>query len=87
MRRIPVFLLLAALAGCTDFPDLDGTIDPAVERQPFPKLQPQSRILGVARAADTDEAQVREALAQASEGLGARAEAARNARLADEATE
>lgn len=81
MHRLLIVTLLATLAGCTDIPELDSTVDPAVERQPFPKLQPQARILEIARGTDTDEAEERDTLAQASADLSARAEAARNARF------
>jgi hypothetical protein len=33
-------LLLPALAGCKDFPELDRATDPAVAAAPFPRLLP-----------------------------------------------
>ncbi len=43
--------LLVVLAGCTDPPDLDASIDPALEEADYPDLVPIDDILGP----DTDD--------------------------------
>lgn len=47
MRAAPAFaaapiaaLVLAALAGCADFPDLDDKVEPEARSAPFPALIP-----------------------------------------------
>lgn len=48
----PVLILAAALAGCTDFPELDAAITPEARRADYPQLVPVGEILdrrGLAR--------------------------------------
>ena len=47
--RAVVIIASAALVGlvtaCTDFPELDGTVSPALEKADFPKLVPVESLL------------------------------------------
>lgn len=44
--------LLIVLAGCADFPALDGTIPPAVANAPPPDLVPLTSVFAQARAGE-----------------------------------
>ena len=48
MRLMP--FILVTLAGCADFPALDGTVTDAARAAPYPTLQP----LGQIDASDSD---------------------------------
>lgn len=66
-------LLLAAVAGCTPFPDLDFTQTAALEAAPYPTLVPIEPILASVDAAPTDAATETAALNARVAGLRARA--------------
>ena len=51
MTRAALFLFAAVLAGCTAFPELDGTASPEAQRAPFPRIVPVDQAL--APAAET----------------------------------
>lgn len=47
--RAVAFLLFAALAGgCAKFPELEGTVPPALERAEYPRLVPVEPMLALA---------------------------------------
>lgn len=64
---------LLGLAGCTDFPALDGTISPALQNAPYPDLVPLSPIVAQAGAADYGGASAAADLAPRLAALRARA--------------
>ena len=45
MRLFLPLLALAALIGCTQFPELDNLVDPAIEASEFPALVPLEPLL------------------------------------------
>lgn len=49
MRRT-IILLAVVLSACTEFPALDGTIDPALANAPYPALVPLGPVLAQADA-------------------------------------
>lgn len=49
MRLAPTIAALI-LAGCTTFPELDGTVDPSLRGAPYPDLVPLSGLLAQADA-------------------------------------
>jgi hypothetical protein len=67
--------LCLLVAGCTQFPELEETISPEIERQPYPILTPQDDILATANASELDEEELREELAQRGAALEDRAAA------------
>lgn len=54
--------LLLALAACTEFPALDGTVAPADANAPYPDLVPLAPLLAQADANDRGAADVQAAL-------------------------
>lgn len=46
-------LTLAGLTGCTQFPELDGTVSPAVANAPPPELVPLAPLLAQANSGQT----------------------------------
>ncbi len=71
MRLVPLFLIV--LTACTEFPALDGTIDPALRDAPYPALVPLSPLVAQANAADRGAANVETALTPRLASLRARA--------------
>lgn len=75
LRRCLRLAALACLplAGCTQFPALEGTVPPELEAAPFPKIVPMEPLLAEAQAGTTDPAPIRATLNDRLAGLRARA--------------
>lgn len=67
------FLLLIALAACTEFPALEGTVAPASANAQAPELVPLAPLLAQANATDRGAAEVETALSPRLANLRARA--------------
>ena len=76
MRLSPALsaLLCLALAGCADFPALDGTISPAVAAAPAPDLVPLGPLLARAAASDSGASQAETGLTARITALQSRAD-------------
>ncbi|MDF1728819.1 MAG: hypothetical protein P1U53_13840 [Sulfitobacter sp.] len=72
----PLALILAALTliGCTQFPELDGTVSPEVQNAPYPALLPLEPILVQAAPSPLDTEAVQSNLDSRIAGLRARAD-------------
>ncbi len=66
-------LFCLALAGCTQFPELDAVVSPSAKSAPYPRLQPLDDILAQANASTTDPVAVSANLAARVAALRARA--------------
>lgn len=69
----PALFLALALGACTQFPELDDTIDPAAEAADYPRLIPLEPMLAEARAAPARNAETEAALEARAAALRARA--------------
>lgn len=76
MRLAPI-LLAVLLAACTEFPALEGTIDPSLANAPYPSLVPLGPVLAQAGASDRGAALVEQALSPRLTNLRARADGLR----------
>ena len=61
------------LAGCTDPPDLDDRVDPALEQADYPALVPVEQILGPEQPDPEADAETAERLEARATGLQSRA--------------
>ena len=77
MKRAPFFTVLAATLalaeGCTQFPELDRTLTPALEAQDYPALVPLAPVLASAQTTTVEPAQTSAALDARISALKARA--------------
>lgn len=64
----------AALAGCTQFPELDETITPAAEAADYPELVPLGPLLDAVDAAQVDAPATETELTTRADALRARAD-------------
>lgn len=69
--RLSPLLFVAALAGCVEFPDLDGAITPAARAAAYPKVAPLETVLATQPGDGETEMAV---LASRAAALRARAE-------------
>ncbi|WP_244867527.1 hypothetical protein [Vannielia litorea] len=72
MNRAALLLFLA-LAGCTQFPELDAVVSSSAKSAAYPRLQPLDSVLARANASTTDPQAVRGNLAARVAALRARA--------------
>lgn len=72
MRMAPILIALT-LASCTEFPALDGTIDPGLANAPYPALVPLGPVLAQAGEGASGAALVEQALPPRLASLRARA--------------
>ncbi|WP_299724669.1 hypothetical protein [uncultured Tateyamaria sp.] len=72
--RSAILTLCLALAACTQFPDLDGTVPPNLENADFPDFVPSAQ-LGAGGATRTDPEETTTALDARIAALRARAAA------------
>lgn len=77
------FLPALALIGCTQFPELDGTVRPELENAPYPELVPLEPILASAQSIQVDPVQTESSLTARLAGLRARADVMRGAVISD----
>ncbi|MFG6509881.1 hypothetical protein ACGYK6_13045 [Sulfitobacter sp. 1A15333] len=73
LSTIALLLGVSLLAGCTQFPELDRTITPALEAAPYPDLVPIDPLLAKATAGRIDPARTEAALTGRAANLEARA--------------
>jgi len=73
LSTIALFLGVSLLAGCTQFPELDRTITPALEAAPYPDLVPIDPLLAKATAGRIDPLRTEAALTGRAANLEARA--------------
>ena len=85
MRAIPVFLALA-LAACTQFPELDGTVAPDLENADFPALVPLDTLRTASDPVVADPVATTESLNARVAALRARARALQQRSVVDPAT-
>tara|TARA_R110002094_G_scaffold1589_3_gene6922 strand:+ start:1942 stop:2238 length:297 start_codon:yes stop_codon:yes gene_type:complete len=78
-RPLLWFVPVLALIGCTQFPDLDGTVRPEVKDTPYPELVPLEPILAAADTISIDPDQTEATLTRRLSGLRTRANAMRGA--------
>ena len=74
-------IVLLALNGCTQFPELEGTIRPEAQNSPYPKLVPINPLLRAGAPSATDPVATEAALTQRLAGLRARADRLRGSVL------
>lgn len=81
--RSPTLTMFALLAlqGCTQFPELEGTIRPEVQNAPYPVLVPINPLLRAGAASDTDPIETEDLLALRLSALRARADRLRGSVL------
>lgn len=84
MRRATLIFCLA-LAGCTQFPDLDGTVAPDLEQADFPDFLPTDQLRAGAATSATDPGKTTAALDARIAALRSRAAALQRRRIVDEA--
>lgn len=72
-----------ALCACTQFPDLDGTVSPAVENAAYPALVPLGPLLDSAVPTTTDTVQTTQNLEARIAALRARARALQRRAVVD----
>ena len=85
MRRATLIFCLA-LAGCTQFPDLDGTVAPDLEQADFPDFLPTDQLRAGAATSATDPGETTAAPdARIRAGARSRAAALQRRRIVDEA--
>ncbi|TMM55114.1 hypothetical protein FDT80_05975 [Sulfitobacter sabulilitoris] len=83
MRALPLLIVFAACAACTQFPELDRTVSPDAEAADYPALVPIEPLLAQADAAQIDAPATTQALSARVAGLRARAAALRGAVVGD----
>jgi hypothetical protein len=81
MKRLPVLVLILTLAGCTNFPELEGSESRAVKTAPYPKLLPLPNVLGAPADPVSEASAVEQDLTARSEALAKKAEALQNAQI------
>lgn len=57
MRAWPLFILCASLVACTQFPEVDASIPPAVQAADYPTLLPLDLTLADSSEIDTEATQ------------------------------
>ena len=72
-RTAQILALILTLGACTQFPDLDRTITPAMEAAPDPELVPIEPLLAQATAGRVDPAETQDVLSARVARLRARA--------------
>ncbi len=84
--RAATALLCLTLTACTQFPDLDNTVSPAVEASEFPALVPLEPLLAASAPVVSDPVQTTETLEARVAALRARARALQQRSIVDPAT-
>lgn len=84
--RAACLALCLTLTACTQFPDLDGTISPALAEADYPALVPLDPLLASAIPATTDTAQTTQNLESRIASLRARARALQAGAVVDDGT-
>ena len=79
--RLSILIAVLALGACTQFPELDNTITPDLERAEFPALVPVEPLLAAATAGRVDPVQTETALLGRLSRLRARADRLRGSVL------
>ncbi len=85
MRAFHVFFFLA-LAACTQFPELDGTVAPDLENADFPALVPLDTVRSISDPLVADPVATTETLNARVAALRARARALQSRPILDPAT-
>lgn len=78
--------LIVLLAGCAEFPALDGTIPPQAEAADFPELVPLAPLLAERRGTGTDAAATTRTLDARIANLRSRARALQTRPVVDSST-
>ena len=73
IHAVLVALPLVLLAGCTDPPDLDSSVDPALEAADYPALVPVDQLLGQSAPDPDADTQTADRLNARAAGLQSRA--------------
>lgn len=81
LTRVLHLLPLIALAACTQFPELEGTVAPELEKAAYPDLLPLEPILAQAVKSGVDPVQAEAGLEGRLAGLRARADRLRGSVL------
>lgn len=79
MKLLPVLPIILVFAGCSDFPELEGSESASVKSAPYPRLVPLQETLGPSIDPISQAAEVEEDLTQRSEALAKKAQALQNA--------
>lgn len=79
MKLLPVLPLILVFAGCSNFPELEGSEPASVKSAPYPRLVPLQETLGPSIDPISQAAEVEEDLTQRSEALAKKAQALQNA--------
>lgn len=79
----PVLVPVLVLTGCTQFPELDGTIRPELENAAYPELVPLEPILAAAAPSTLDPVEIEAGLDGRIAGLRARASQMRGTVISD----
>lgn len=84
--RAAAALLCLSLTACTQFPELDGTVEPSLEGADFPALLPLEPLLAGAAPVVSDPVETADTLERRIEALRARARALQRRDIVDPAT-
>lgn len=79
MKHAALIVLMIALAGCADIPELEGSESASLRKAPYPRLIPLDQTLGPPADPVSEAREVEEELTARAEALAERAEALQNA--------